>query len=196
MKKIVLVLLIFIININYVYADNVKFSKCIDGDTFKLIIDGKDTTVRLLAVDTPESVKKDTEVEYYGKEASEYTCNKLKKAKSIKIEYDQNSDKVDKYNRLLLWVFIDNKLLQESLVEGGYAKVAYLYNDYKYTNILLEKQELVSSKNIGIWDQEAKVEYESNINKDDKEEESNIYIFILTMIFLIIVGISKLIKKK
>ena len=87
-------------------------------------------------------------------------------------------------------------LLQESLVEGGYAKVAYLYNDYKYTNILLEKQELVSSKNIGIWDQEAKVEYESNINKDDKEEESNIYIFILTMIFLIIVGISKLIKKK
>ena len=51
----------------------VKFSKCVDGDTIKLKIDGKKERVRLLAIDTPESVTPDKPVEAYGKEASNYT---------------------------------------------------------------------------------------------------------------------------
>ena len=192
MKKIILIISIFLFNFNFVYADSIKLSKCVDGDTFKLIIDGKEETVRLLAVDTPESVKQDTEVEYYAKEASDYTCNKLKKSKNIKIEYDNNSDKTDKYNRLLLWVFIDDKLLQSDLVENGYAKVAYLYNDYKYTNTLLEKQEFASSNNIGIWDMNKKYEYENNLNNNNNE---NIEIGIVTIIFLFVVIVLKLLKK-
>ena len=193
MRKIILSLFILFININYVYADNIKYSKCVDGDTFKLIINGKEETVRLLAVDTPESVKKDTEVDYYGKEASEFTCNKIKNAKSITVEYDPNSDKVDKYDRLLLWVFIDGELLQESLVEGGYAKVAYLYNNYKYTDVLLEKQEIASNNNKGIWNDYEKEEYENNKNNEDLE---NLEIGIIVAIILLIVSISKIVKSK
>ena len=51
---------------------NVKLSKCTDGDTAHFIIDGKDTKVRFLAIDTPESVKENNIVEPFGKEASEY----------------------------------------------------------------------------------------------------------------------------
>ena len=202
MKKIIIIMIsIFFIGINYVYAkEEVKFSKCVDGDTLKVIIEDKEYTVRMLSIDTPESVKANTEVEYYGKESSEYTCKKLTNAKKIELEYDEKSDKFDKYDRLLAWVFVDNKLLQTELVELGYAKVAYLYDDYKYNDILKTKQELASTKNLGIWNEEAKKEYENNkVNQDSNEEEhENIEIVLVTILFLIItfvIGTVNSIKK-
>lgn len=202
MKKIIIIMIsIFFIGINYVYAkEEVKFSKCVDGDTLKVIIEDKEYTVRMLSIDTPESVKANTEVEYYGKESSEYTCKKLTNAKKIELEYDEKSDKFDKYDRLLAWVFVDNKLLQAELVELGYAKVAYLYDDYKYNDILKTKQELASIKNLGIWNEEAKKEYENNkVNQESNEEEhENIEIVLVTILFLIItfvIGTVNSIKK-
>lgn len=202
MKKIIIIMIsIFFIGINYVYAkEEVKFSKCVDGDTLKVIIEDKEYTVRMLSIDTPESVKANTEVEYYGKESSEYTCKKLTNAKKIELEYDEKSDKFDKYDRLLAWVFVDNKLLQTELVELGYAKVAYLYDDYKYNDILKTKQELASTKNLGIWNEEAKKEYENNkVNQESNEEEhENIEIVLVTILFLIItfvIGTVNSIKK-
>ena len=202
MKKIIIIMIsIFFVSINYVYAKEVvKFSKCVDGDTLKVIIEDKEYTVRMLSIDTPESVKANTEVEYYGKESSEYTCKKLTNAKKIELEYDEKSDKFDKYDRLLAWVFVDNKLLQTELVELGYAKVAYLYDDYKYNDILKTKQELASTKNLGIWNEEAKKQYENNkVNQESNEEEhENIEIVLVTILFLIItfiIGTINSIKK-
>ena len=200
MKKIVLMISIFFICLNTVFAkETVKYAACVDGDTIKVYLKGKEETVRLLAIDTPESVKPDTEVAYYGKEASEYTCNKIKKAKKIELEYDKNSDKRDRYDRILAWVFIDNKLLQAQLVEYGYARVAYLYDNYKYADILKEKQTLASAQDIGIWNTKAKEEYEKSISKDvsdNDEAYSNIEVVILTILFLIFILISKSTLKK
>lgn len=176
MKKLIIFLSLFFIGINSIYAkEKVEFSKCVDGDTIKVLLDGKEYTIRMLAVDTPESVHPTKGVEYYGKEASEYTCNLVTNAKKIEVEYDDDSDKIDKYNRLLVWVFVDGKLLQKSLVENGYAKVAYLYGDYKYTSELKKDQELASAKNIGVWNEEAKTKYnnEFNINEDIEDEEND-----------------------
>ena len=90
MKKVVILLSIFFIGLNGVYAkETVKFSDCVDGDTIKIIKNEKEYTVRMLAVDTPESVHPTKGVEYYGKEASEYTCNTVKNAKKIELEYDE-----------------------------------------------------------------------------------------------------------
>ena len=177
-KKIILLISIFFIGINSIYAkETVKFSDCVDGDTIKVLLDNKKYTIRMLAVDTPESVHPTKGVEYYGKEASDYTCNLVKNAKKLEIEYDEDSDKTDKYDRLLVWVFVDGKLLQKELISNGYAKVAYLYGDYKYTSELETAQELVSAKNIGIWNEEAKNKYniENNIKEeyDDETEENN-----------------------
>lgn len=47
----------------------------------------------MLAIDTPESVHPTKGVEYYGEEASNYTCNLVTNAKKIELEYDKNSDK-------------------------------------------------------------------------------------------------------
>lgn len=192
-KQLFTMISIFFMCINFVYAkETVKLSKCVDGDTFRAIINDKEYTIRMLAIDTPESVKANTDIEYYGKESSEYTCKRLTNAKKIELEYDEKSDKFDKYDRLLAWVFIDNKLLQEELVEKGYAKVAYLYNDYKYNDILKEKQELASAKEIGIWDSVAKKEYQEEPNEEKNE---NIEVIIITILFLVITFITGIINK-
>lgn len=175
-RKLVLFLTIFLVGLNNVYAkEAVEFSDCVDGDTIKILLndDKKVYTVRMLAVDTPESVHPTKIVEYYGKEASEYTCNLVTNAKKIEIEYDEGSNKTDKYDRLLVWVFVDGELLQKKLIENGYAKVAYLYDDYKYTGELEKIQELVSAKGIGIWNEEEKNKYnnENGITTDTKNEK-------------------------
>ncbi|MBQ2872423.1 MAG: thermonuclease family protein [Bacilli bacterium] len=212
MKKIVLFISIFFISINNIYAKEVvEFYDCVDGDTIKILLNGEKHTIRMLAVDTPESVHPTKKIEYYGKEASNYTCEKVKNAKKIEIEYDENSDKIDKYDRLLVWVFVDDILLQKDLIENGYAKVAYLYDDYKYTKELESTQELASVKNIGIWDEVAKETYnkENDIKEDIeasednsiKKEESSKYtkkeIIIIALLLLIILFVgNKTIKNK
>ncbi len=156
MKKIIVIVL-FIFTLGFmprsVFAieEVVKFSKCVDGDTAKFIIGNKEYSTRFLAIDTPEVKHPKKKVEPFGKEASNYTCKRLKEAKEIKLEYDDNSTKEDKYGRRLAWIFVDGKLLQEELIEKGYAKVAYLYGDYKYTNLLKKKEVEAKEKEVGVW---------------------------------------------
>ena len=166
MKKLIFLLLLLFPIITFA-KEEVKFSNCVDGDTIKVILNEDEIKVRLLAVDTPESVSTQVEDEYFGKESSDYTCNLITKAKTIELEYDENSDKTDKYGRVLAWVFVDGNLLQDSLVRNGYAEVAYLYGDYKYTDRLEASEILAKREKLGIW-------------KD--EEDINIYIVILMVI--------------
>lgn len=153
MKKVVMIFLFFCLFITNVYAErvSVKFEACVDGDTIKVILDNKKTTVRFLAIDTPETVHPTKGEQPFGKEASNYTCNKVKNAKKLEIEYDEGSAKTDKYNRALGWVFIDDTLLQKDLVSLGYAKVAYLYGDYRYTEDLKKEESIAKSKKLGVW---------------------------------------------
>jgi micrococcal nuclease len=101
--------------------------ECIDGDTAKFIVNGREYTTRFLFIDTPEST---IEVEPYGKEASQFTCSRLKQG-SITLETD-GSTLFDKYHRLLAWVWVGNKLLQEEVTKAGLVEDFYDYGDYKY----------------------------------------------------------------
>lgn len=189
-KQIIWFIIMLLININMVYAiETVKYADCVDGDTIQVFIKGKEVKVRLLAVDAPESVKPDTIPGYYGKEASEYTCKRIKEAKKIELEYDENSDKYDKYDRLLAWVFLDGKLLQTDLVKFGYAKVAYLYDDYKYADTLKKEQERASAKGIGIWNDKERKKYEGNAStpNDEVEKNEDYEIAIITFVLLLLV---------
>lgn len=166
----------FVFSISFASAsskEKVTFSKCVDGDTIKVEINGKVNTVRLLAVDTPESVHPTKGVEYYGKEASDYTCNLITNAKKIELEYDKNSDKKDKYDRVLAWVWIDDNLLQDELIKNGYAEVAYLYGDYKYTNTLKDHQAVAEASRIGIWNEDARKEFDASSSSKDTESTTD-----------------------
>ena len=195
MKKLLFIitfLFLFFINV-YVFAlkmQDVTFSACVDGDTARLILNKKEIKVRFLAIDTPESVHPTIGEEEYGKEASEYTCNKLKKAKKISIEYDPGSDKTDKYDRHLVWIYVDGSLLQKELIKKGYAEVAYLYGDYLYTEELKKEQEKAKSNKIGIWGIEQ--ESDSSLKKEVKQKNKNEYETLIDEIYNILKKICEM----
>lgn len=158
---------------------SVKLDACVDGDTAKFLLDdGTVIKVRFLAIDTPETVHPTKDVEAYGKDASELTCKILTDATDIVLEYDEGSTKADKYGRDLAWVFADGVLVQDSLIAKGYAKVAYLYGNYKYTSVLQSSEEIAKSNKIGIWSDEMQntttdTTKNTTNNKETKEENSN-----------------------
>lgn len=175
-KKVSFILysiIIFILFTNPASAKGeVEFAKCVDGDTIRVILEGKEEIVRFLAVDTPETKHPQKGEEPFGKEASKYTCDSVKNAKTLKIEYDPSSDERDNYNRVLAWIWVDDSLLQASLIEKGYAKVAYLYGDYIYTDALLELEATAKTNKVGIW--------------GDYVEEETSWIYIIIAIISII----------
>ena len=153
MKKIIFFVFTFFIGFNICAAQekiNVHFDSCVDGDTAKVILN-EVIKVRFLAVDTPETKHPTKGEEPYGQKASNFTCEKLKSANKIEIEYDDNSDKTDKYDRHLVWVWVDDYLLQDELVKEGLAEVTYLYGNYKYTGILKDHEEISRANKLGIW---------------------------------------------
>ena len=188
MKKILFILtLFFTFTINtYAKKLEVTLDKCVDGDTAWFNLDNERIKTRFLAINTPESTNK---IEAYGKEASNYTCNMLTNAKKIEIEYDNNSDKFDKYDRHLAWVFVDNSLLQQDLIKKGYAKVDYVYGDYKYLNILKEEEKNAKLNQIGIWNNN------KNIMNYILFDDGSINYFTLSIIMIIII-ISYFTSKK
>lgn len=184
MKKFILFILLFI-SIPSISANekiNVSLEKCVDGDTAWFIRDNVKIKTRFLAIDTPEST---TKIEEYGKEASKYTCSLLTNANTIEIEYDSNSDKTDKYDRHLVWVFVDGELLQKKIIDQGLAEVAYLYGNYKYTDILKASQDEAKEKYLGLWS-----------NKTEANDNMITYIFISIIILVIICIFSKKIRNK
>ena len=152
-KKIAaLIVLVVLIAIWFLLPDNkdeVHLERCVDGDTAWFEVDGESFKTRFLAIDAPEYTKK---IEPWGKEASEMTCALLKEADKIELESDPNADRTDDYDRKLVWVFVDGELLQETLVREGLAEVTYLYDDYKYTDVLFKTQDLAKEEHLGIWE--------------------------------------------
>ena len=147
MLKILLMLLFFFpLKVNADYKKEVTLASCIDGDTAKFIYQGKTASYRFLAIDTKEINDKP-----FGPKAKEYTCQLLNKAKTITIEYDPKSEKQDKYKRELVWVFVDNELLQAKLIDEGLAEIKYIYGEYQYLDILKIKESNAKITKKGIW---------------------------------------------
>ena len=185
MKKFLNVFVLFIMFFSFnVKAEEVTLKKCIDGDTADFNINGEVKKVRFLAVDAPEIKHGSKKADPYGDKASLFTCTALKMANKVTLEYDSNSDKTDKYGRVLAWVFVDDKLLQGLLVKKGYAKVAYLYGDYKYTEKLQKYESEAKSKKINMW-------------SDYKEDYSEyLFIGVIGLIVIIVCIFDKSFRKK
>lgn len=171
-------------NLNVIKNPNEQIEKVevtlyatVDGDTAKFNLNNEIVTVRFLAVDTPETKHPDKGVEPYGPEASNFTKEKLTNAKKIVLEYDNNSTKTDKYNRHLAWIWIDDELLQELLIENGLAKVEYVYGDYKYLEQLREKETIAKQNKMGLWQNELETTQTQQVtttSEENKKEEEKI----------------------
>ena len=127
-------------------------SKIVDGDTIKVIIDGEEQTVRLIGVDTPETVHPNKDVECYGLEASDFTKSLLTN-KIVELEFDESQGQTDRYGRLLAYVYRadDHLFVNRELIKQGYA-YEYTYNTpYKYQTEFQQDQEIASASKIDLW---------------------------------------------
>jgi micrococcal nuclease len=122
----------------------------IDGDTLKVEVNGKKETVRLLLIDTPESVHPTKPVQPFGVEASHYVKKLLPKGTEVELELDVRER--DKYGRLLAYVWVNGKMVNELLLEQGYARVAYVFEpNTKYVDEFRAIQEKARKKELRIW---------------------------------------------
>lgn len=144
---------------------SVKVTHIVDGDTIDVTYGKEEYKVRLLCVDTPESVKSGVEVQPYGKEASEFT-EKLVDGKQVKLVFDKGLR--DRYGRLLAFVMLENdECLNALLVYEGYARVELVSPNKTYKEWFYKLQEAAVSEKAGMW---ALPEKKQPFVKDEKGE--------------------------
>lgn len=131
--------------------DEVIISRVIDGDTLLIINSkGKEERVRLLLIDTPESVHPTEPAQKYGKEASNFAKQHLKQGKKVVLE--RGNPEKDKYGRTLGYVFVDGVNFNELILENGYARVAYVHEpNTKYLKEFKQAEIRAKESKINIW---------------------------------------------
>ena len=124
-----------------------------DGDTFQIKRNGKETKVRMIGIDAPESVAPD---EYgkpntkEGKNAAEY-LKKLIKDKNVYLEFDAETE--DQYSRLLAYVYLSDEttMVEEILLSEGYVQVMTIRPNDRYAGRFQELQEQARKAGKGFW---------------------------------------------
>lgn len=127
--------------------------RVVDGDTYVLNIDGEETKVRLIGVDTPESVapsdyRKDNTEE--GKEVSDIVKDKITAGTTLYVEYDVSP--TDKYGRHLAYLYFeDGTMVQDWLLNNGYANIATYPPNVKYVDHFKELAHKAYENKVGLW---------------------------------------------
>lgn len=173
----------------------VELVETVDGDTAKFKMDGEQITVRFLGINTKETVHPEIGEEEWGKEASDFSKDKLENATKIELEFDSSADEKDKYDRYLAWIWVDDELLQNLLVQNGLAETYMLQNNYKYAGMLQESEEVAKNNKLGIWSNETS-EIQDNENNIVKEKINLLYVTILIIIIVSILNITHNKKKR
>ena len=128
-----------------------KVVKVIDGDTISVNIDGKIETIRLIGIDSPESVDPRKPVQCFGKEASD-KAKQILMGKKVRLESDPTQGDKDKYKRLLRYVFLeDGTNFNRPMIEEGFAH-EYTYNaPYKYQDEFKVAELNAREEKRGLW---------------------------------------------
>ena len=132
-------------------APNAVVVRVIDGDTLVADISGRSEPVRLIGIDTPESVARTRPVECYGQEASVYLQQLLPVGTDITLLLD--SEARDAYNRLLAYVLRseDNLFVNLELVEQGYAAALNIAPNDHYAGAFSGAETAAIASGKGLW---------------------------------------------
>lgn len=121
----------------------------VDGDTIKVEFGGAQYTIRLIGINTPETVHPSKPVEWMGPEASEAN-KRLVEGQVVYLEKDVSE--TDRYGRLLRYVYlVDGLFVNAELVRLGYAQVSTYPPDVRYTDLFLEMQQEARESERGLW---------------------------------------------
>ena len=131
-------------SLDSLFTDTVV-TNVIDGDTFT-IEGGK--VVRMIGMDTPETVHPSKPIQCYGKEASAKTTELIE---GQKVRLEKDVSETDKYKRLLRYVWKGDVLINELLVKEGYAQSSSYPPDIKYQERFIVAQQDARDNQGGLW---------------------------------------------
>jgi micrococcal nuclease len=123
-------------------------TRVVDGDTFEARIDGDIVDIRLIGIDTPETVDPTQPVECFGPEASAFTERRLDHD-AVLLEWDV--ERVDPFGRTLAYVWIGGRLFNEDIVRKGYATVATFPPNVAHVERLVEAERRARRDGLGLW---------------------------------------------
>ncbi len=125
--------------------EEARVSRVIDGDTIELEGGRK---VRYIGIDTPEVVDPRKPVECFGKEAKEEN-RRLVDGRTVKLEKDVSE--IDRYGRLLRYIYIGDVMINEALVRNGFAHASSYPPDVKNQERLFAAEREARENNRGLW---------------------------------------------
>jgi micrococcal nuclease len=132
-------------------AGQARVTRVVDGDTVKVDLDGHSETLRLIGVDTPETVDPRRPVGCYGKEASNFTKSLLPAGTALHLERDV--EERDRYGRLLVYVYrtSDNLFVNAELARRGYAQTLTIPPNVAHEQEFADLAAAARSRGDGLW---------------------------------------------
>lgn len=134
-----------------------RVTRVVDGDTVVVSIEGKETKVRLIGVDTPETVHPQKPVEAYGKEASSFLKNLLE-GESVHLEYESGPSRLDKHGRTLAYLYRspDRLFINLEIIRQGYGH-AYTKYPFQHMELFRSSERVAREAGKGLWGQGATI---------------------------------------
>jgi endonuclease YncB( thermonuclease family) len=125
--------------------------KVVDGDTLTVMLNGVETKLRLIGIDTPELASATQSEQCYASQAKQ-RLQQITQGKKLLLEKDPTQGEVDKYGRSLVYLFLpDSVNINLQLINEGYAR-EYTYNKpYKYKQDFLAAELRAKNLQIGVW---------------------------------------------
>ena len=123
--------------------------RVVDGDTFHVLVDGRDITIRLIGIDTPEVGWYGGDAECYGTAAGRFV-RRLLRGQRVRLEYD--AERIDPYGRTLAYAHLQGgSMLNLLLVRRGFAEVTIYEPNHRYAAELRAAEEAARSAGRGLW---------------------------------------------
>lgn len=128
-----------------------RLVRVVDGDTIVVDIAGREETVRLIGIDTPESVKPDSAVECFGPEASHELARLVPPGTALRLARDQELR--DRYERLLAYVFRlpDEMFLNLEMAATGYAAPLPFAPNLTFADDMAAAVSAARRAGLGLW---------------------------------------------
>ncbi|MFA6018568.1 MAG: thermonuclease family protein, partial [Patescibacteria group bacterium] len=128
-----------------------KVIKVVDGDTVTVETNGVRETIRIIGINTPETVDPRKPVECFGQEASA-RAHELLDNQTVTLEADSTQGERDKYDRLLRYVFLSNGSdFGKQMISEGYAYEYTYSTPYKYQQDYKTSQSDAENAKRGLW---------------------------------------------
>lgn len=136
-------------------SERVLVTDVVDGDTIKVLRGRRQDVVRLIGVDTPETDRQGTPVQFYGPEASLFTRRALLE-KRVRLEFEppeRPGGSRDKYQRALAYVFTeDGRNFNLELIEQGFGR-SYTRYPFRYEQAFRHAEQTARAAGRGIWNE-------------------------------------------